>query len=106
MTDNLNASAIAALGDSAQNALGNLSPKQFYRKLVVDLGNEVSIAQMQHDNAQSIHRSLDQQRDEISGVDVNEQASLMMLYERMFQAMARYMNTINETYETVLTIIQ
>ncbi|MDH4201339.1 MAG: flagellar hook-associated protein FlgK [Phycisphaerae bacterium] len=106
MTDNLNASAIAALGDSAQNALGNLSPKQFYRKLVVDLGNEVSIAQMQHNNAQSIHRSLDQQRDEISGVDINEQASLMMLYERMFQAMARYMNTINDTYETVLTIIQ
>jgi len=106
MTDNLNAGAIAALGDSAQNALGNLSPKQFYRKLVIDLGNEVSIAQMQHNNAQSIQRSLDQQRDEISGVDINEQASLMMMYERMFQAMARYMNTINETYETVLTIIQ
>ena len=106
MTDNLNASAIAALGDSAQDALGNLSPKEFYRKLVVDLGNEVSITEMQHSNVQSIHHSLEQQRDEISGVDINEQASLMMLYERMFQAMARYMNTISETYETVLTIIQ
>ncbi|MHC4236642.1 MAG: flagellar hook-associated protein FlgK [Planctomycetota bacterium] len=106
MTDNLNAGAMAALGDSAQVALGGLSPKEFYRKMVVDLGNDVSITEMQHSNAQSIHRSLDQQRDEISGVDVNEQASLMMLYERMFQAMARYMNTINETYETVLTIIR
>ncbi|MHC4960703.1 MAG: flagellar hook-associated protein FlgK [Planctomycetota bacterium] len=106
MTDNLNATAIADLGDSAQDALGKLSPKQFYRKLVVDLGNEVSIAEMRHSNAQSIHRSLEQQRDEISGVDINDQASLMMLYERMFQAMARYMNTISETYETVLTIIQ
>jgi flagellar hook-associated protein 1 FlgK len=101
MTDNLNATAIADLGDSAQDALGKLSPKQFYRKLVVDLGNEVSIAEMRHSNAQSIHRSLEQQRDEISGVDINDQASLMMLYERMFQAMARYMNTISETYETV-----
>ena len=106
MTDNLNAGAIAALGDSAQSALGALSPKEFYRKLVVDLGNDVSITEMQHSNAQSISRSLEQQRDEISGVDVNEQASLMMLYERMFQAMARYMNTISETYETVLTIIR
>ncbi len=106
MTDNLNAGAIAALGDSAQDALGNLSPKEFYRKLVIDLGNEVSVTEMQHDNAQSIHRSLEQQRDEISGVDINDQASLMMLYERMFQAMARYMNTINETYKTVLTIIR
>ncbi len=106
MTDNLNAAAISALGDSAQDALGKLSPKQFYRKLVIDLGNEVSVTEMQHSNIQSIHRSLEQQRDEISGVDINEQASLMMLYERMFQAMARYMNTINKTYETVLTIIR
>ncbi|OQY07129.1 MAG: flagellar hook-associated protein FlgK [Planctomycetales bacterium 4572_13] len=106
MTDNLNAGAIAALGDSAQDALGKLSPKEFYRKLVIDLGNEVSVTEMQHNNAQSIHRSLEQQRDEISGVDINDQASLMMLYERMFQAMARYMNTINETYKTVLTIIR
>jgi len=106
MTDNLNAAAIAALGDLTQDVLGQLSPKEFYRKLVVDLGNEASVTEMQHNNAQSIYRSLEQQRDEISGVDVNEQASLMMLYERMFQAMARYMNTINETYETVLTIIQ
>ncbi len=73
---------------------------------MIDLGNEVSVTEMQHDNAQSIHRSLEQQRDEISGVDINDQASLMMLYERMFQAMARYMNTINETYKTVLTIIR
>ena len=106
MTDNLNAVAMAALGDSAQDALGKLSPKEFYRKLVVNIGNEVSITEMQHSNSQSIHRSLEQQRDEISGVDINDQASLMMLYERMFQAMARYMNTINETYRTVLTIIQ
>ncbi|RKY06488.1 MAG: flagellar hook-associated protein FlgK, partial [Planctomycetota bacterium] len=91
MTDNLNAGAIAALGDSAQDALGKLSPKEFYRKLVIDLGNEVSVTEMQHNNAQSIHRALEQQRDEISGVDINDQASLMMLYERMFQAMARYM---------------
>jgi flagellar hook-associated protein 1 FlgK len=106
MTDNLNATAIAELGDTTLDILGNLSPKEYYRKLVIDLGNEVSIMEMRHSNAQSIHRSLEQQRDEISGVNINDQASLMMLYERMFQAMARYMNTISETYETVLTIIQ
>ena len=106
MTDNLNAGALAALGDAAQNALGGLSPKEFYRKLVIDLGNEVSVTEMRHTNAQSIQRSLEQQREEVSGVDINEQASLMMMYERMFQAMAQYMNTINKTYETVLTIIR
>lgn len=106
MNDNLNATAIGELGDDVQAILSGLSPKQFYRKLVVDLGNELSVSQMQHDNLQSVQRSLEQQRDEISGVDVNEQASLMMVYERMFQAMSRYISTINQTYDTIMSILQ
>lgn len=106
MTDNENAAAIAALGDLAMDSLGQLSPKEYYRKLVVDLGNQVSVTDMEHSNVEGIRRSLEQQRNDVSGVDINEQATLMMLYERMFQAMARYMNTITETYDTVLTIIR
>jgi flagellar hook-associated protein 1 FlgK len=106
MTDNKNAAAIAALGDSAISELGQLSPKEYYRKLVVDIGNQVSVTDMQHSNVQGVQRSMEQQRNDVSGVDINEQATLMMLYERMFQAMARYMNTITKTYDTVLTIIR
>jgi flagellar hook-associated protein FlgK len=94
------------LGDLAISELGQLSPKEFYRKLVVDIGNQVSVTDVQHSNVQGVQRSIEQQRNDVSGVDINDQATLMMLYERMFQAMARYMNTITETYDTVLTLIR
>ena len=61
--------------------------------------------QMQHDNTEGILRNLQQHRDDISSVDINEQASLMVVYERMFQAMAKYMNTLHSSMDTVMTLI-
>ena len=46
------------------------------------------------------------QRDSASGVDINEEATKMLVYERMFQAMAKYINVVSDTLDTVITIIQ
>ncbi|HDS84160.1 MAG TPA: flagellar hook-associated protein FlgK [Phycisphaerales bacterium] len=101
---NDNAVLLAQIGDQPFESLGLLSIKDYYRQTAVGLGNQISITRMQYENADGVLRSLRQQREEISGVDINDQAGLMMLYERMFQAMARYVNTINETQKTVLTL--
>jgi len=106
LQDNTNAVAMARLGDSSLASLGGQTVKEYYRQFSVDLGNEISIKQMQYDNTDGVLQSLKTQQDSVSGVDVNDQASLMMLYERMFQAMARYMNTISKTLETVTSILQ
>jgi flagellar hook-associated protein 1 FlgK len=103
--DNTNAVLISKLGDTSFAALDSRSIKDYYSQTVVNLGNQISITQMQYNNAEGVLNSLTQQRDEISGVDINDQASLMMVYERMFQAMARYMNTVNESFKTILTML-
>jgi flagellar hook-associated protein 1 FlgK len=103
--NNGNAVLLAKLRDQTFASLGSLSMKDYYRQTVIGLGNDISVTQMQYENADGVLRSLTQQRDAVSGVDINDQASLMMVYERMFQAMARYMNTINETQKAVLTIV-
>lgn len=105
LTDNSNAVAIARLGETGAAELGGQSVKEYYRQFSVDLGNQISITQMQYDNTDGVLQSLNKQQDDVSGVDVNDQASLMMLYERMFQAMARYMNTVSEIFDTVTTIL-
>ena len=104
-TDNLNCLAIAGLSEQAMADLNGLTTKEFYRQLAVDVGQDISIMQMQYENMEGILRSLQQHRDDISSVDVNEQASLMVVYERVFQAMAKYMNTVRNTMDTVMTII-
>lgn len=104
-SDNANATAIAQLGDTASSALGGYSTKEYYRNLTVSVGNSISFTQMQYDNAQGIKKSLESQRDEVSGVDINDQAMQMMIYERMFQAMSKYLNTIADSLKTLITII-
>lgn len=106
LSDNYNAVAIGRLGDTAISELGGQTIKEYYRQLSVDMGNQISVTQMQYDNVDGILQSLHKQQDDVSGVDINDQASLMMLYERMFQAMARYMNTVSNVLETVTTILR
>lgn len=102
---NSNAVLMAQLGDKAMTTLGSHTMKDYYRQIAVGLGNQISVVGMHYENTSGVLRSLSEQREVISGVDVNDQAALMMLYERMFQAMARYMNTITETQKTALTLV-
>lgn len=103
--DNANALAIARLGQTVSDSLGGLTSGGYYRNLTVDVGNQISFTQLQYDNSQGIHRSLTEQRDQVSGVDINDQAMQMMIYERMFQAMSKYLNTISSSYEMMMTIV-
>ncbi len=104
-SDNLNALQLARLAETALPELGAMTLKEYYRQTAIDLGNQISVTQMQSENADGVLRALTQQREVVSGVDINEQASLMMIYERLFQAMAKYMNTVFESQKTILTLV-
>ncbi|MEN6306223.1 MAG: flagellar hook-associated protein FlgK [Anaerohalosphaeraceae bacterium] len=104
-SDNANIVAIAGLGDKAASELGGLSAREYYVNLTVGVGNSISFTQLQYDNAQGIKKSLESQRDEVSGVDINDQAMQMMIYERLYQAMSKYLNTISDSLEAMMSII-
>jgi flagellar hook-associated protein 1 FlgK len=106
MTDSRNALLMAGIGDAAMSELDGLTLKEYYRKLATDIGNQISVMQMRHDNTQGVLRNLSNQRDAASGVDINEEATKMLVFERMFQAMAKYINVISDTLDTVITIIE
>ena len=50
MTDNTNISRIAALKDVAVSSLSNLSPGEFYRRMVTDIGQTLSIKKIRQEN--------------------------------------------------------
>ena len=104
-TGNLNCLAMARLGDEALSDLGGLTTKEYYRQLAVNVGHDISMMELQYNNTEGILRSLQQHRDSLSAVDINEEAGRMIIYERMFQAMARYINTIHSTMDTLLTLL-
>jgi flagellar hook-associated protein 1 len=104
-SDNANALAIARLASTSLDALGGASTSEYYRNLSTDVGTKITFTQTQYDNAEAIQRGLAAQRDEISGVDINDQAMKMMIFERMFQAMSKYITTVDQSMQTIMGLI-
>ncbi len=91
--------------DDAITALGGLTSGEFYRQLVTDLGQQLSVKQMRQDNLEVMVLSLANQQAETSGVDINNEAAQLLIFEQMFQAMARYMNTINAAVSSIMELL-
>lgn len=105
MTDNQNALRLAQLAEQSLSSLGDMSAGTYYRNLVADMGQQISLRQMRQENIEVIVQNLQNQKDEISGVDVNEEAAQLMIFQQMFQTMAKYMSVIQTTTENVMSII-
>jgi flagellar hook-associated protein 1 FlgK len=97
MTDNTNALRLAALAETELSDIDSLAPGDFYRRLVTDIGQQLSVKQASKTNAENLIQNLTSQQSEISGVDMNEEAAQMLVYEQMFQAMAKYLATVQNT---------
>jgi flagellar hook-associated protein 1 FlgK len=105
MTDNNNVVRMADVKDSAVTGLGSLTCGEFYRQLVTDLGRDISLKQMRQENVEIMVLNLSSRRSEISGVNINDEAAQLLVFEQMFQAMAKYMNTVNESIASLMALL-
>lgn len=105
LTDNTNALRLAGLKDQAISSLNEMTPGEFYQQLITDIGQQVSIKQMYQDNVEVIIQDLYNRQSEISGVDINDEAAKILIFEQMFQAMAKYLNTVQSSMLTIMELI-
>ncbi len=105
-TDNGNCLRMAALSDTDMTDLDGLTQKQYYSRLATDVGSQISTTKLKQENTFGVWRSLNVQRDDTSGVDVNDEAAKMLMFERMYQSMARYMRTVNDTMGELMNLVR
>ncbi|MGD8500328.1 MAG: flagellar hook-associated protein FlgK [Phycisphaerales bacterium] len=105
MTDNSNALRMAALRDQTVSSLNSTAPGEFCRRLITDIGREVSVKQIRQDNIEAMVQNLANQQSEMSGVNINDEAARMLLFEQMFKAMAKFLSIIQSSLSTVMEII-
>ena len=105
MTDNNNALRIAALRDQAVTALNSMTPGEYYRRLITDIGQQVSVKQTHQKNIEVMVQNLATQQSEISGVNINDEAARMLIFEQMFKAMAKYLSTLQSSLSTIMELI-
>ncbi len=105
MTDNANALRMAGLGDQKQTSLNSMTPGEFYRKMVTDIGQQLFVKQTRKDNIESMVQNLGNQQSEISGVDINDEAARMLIFEQMFKGMSKYLSTVQSLLLSLMEII-
>ena len=98
--DNTKALAIAQLGSAAGTVeMGSAGTGSFtgaVAALITDLGTQTQNYKAQSTAQQNLLSALQSQRDSISGVNLDEEASNMMTLQRGYQASARFISVINQ----------
>jgi flagellar hook-associated protein 1 FlgK len=105
LTDNAVALQMARVRDEALEGLAGMTPSQYYQRVVADLGQRVGLKQAQQDNVESVMQNLEMRRNEISGVNINDEAAQLLVFEKMFQAVAKYLNTLQTTMATMMELL-
>lgn len=105
MTDNTNALRMNGLRNQALTSLNSMTPGEFYRQIVTDVGQDLFVKEVRKDNIESMVQNLSNQRGELSGVNVNDESARILAFEQMFQAMSKYLGTIHSSLLTLMQIM-
>jgi flagellar hook-associated protein 1 len=103
--DNGNIARLAATGDTPVAALGGLAAGDYYRRLMARLGEDVSLREGRQQGLQNAITQLRNQRESSSGVDLNQEAAQLMVFEQMFQTMAKYLTSVDKAQQALFAII-
>jgi flagellar hook-associated protein 1 FlgK len=99
--DNRNALALSALENAAVGPAG-LTFSDAYQRLVTNLGLVAQDAGNQETFYQGLVDQLSQMRDSVSGVNLDEELTNLVKFQRSYQAAAKLISTADELYQTLL----
>ena len=96
---------MAVLSAVANQSIANgQTPTQYYSNMVFGVGNDVSNSSAELSSSQLVLQQLQDQRGSLSGVDLNEEATNMVQFQRAFDAAARIVTTISDMMQTIINM--
>lgn len=99
-----NLARVSDLRDLRSTTLDDRTFVEFLSDLTAESGLGVTVARARTEHLSALEEKLIADRAAVSGVDVNEEMLAMMELERGFQAIARYITTIDRTLEELFAI--
>ena len=91
---------------AAQAGLGGATINTAYSQLVTQLGSDVRDATQTTDNATILAGSLDDKRQSVSGVSLDEELLNLTMYQRAFQGSAKLVNAASDMLDIVLGMVR
>ncbi len=92
------------LRDEALASFGDNTIENFYGNIVTTLGFDVSAAETTVLAEESLMTSLEQQREQISGVNIDEEMVDLVKHQQAYEAAARFVNTVQELTTTLINL--
>ncbi|UCD76188.1 MAG: flagellar hook-associated protein FlgK [Phycisphaerales bacterium] len=96
--------AIADLQDVQVEELGNRSLREFWQNAVNDLAVRNDAANTAVESSRLVRESLFSQIQAVVGVSLDEESINLLTFQQQFKAAARFINVIEETIQTLLSI--
>ena len=103
--DLLNAKRLAGVGETRFSALSNATFDENLRTIVGDLAQSISFREARQQALQSAEEQLIAERDRVGGVDINEEAAKLLVYQRMYQACAKFIGTQAEVLDHLMNVV-
>lgn len=101
--DNQAARALAALRD-ARGMANQSTFGESWAQLVRRVGNDSASAQAQRQSRHDVVAQIDELRDQVSGVSLDEEAGNMLKFQRAYEANARFFTTVNDLLDTLMNM--
>ncbi len=105
LSDNTVALRLAHVKDEPIDSLDGLTANEYYQRIVARVGQEVALKQSRQDNIEALIANLEKRQSEISGVNINDEAAQLLLFEKTFQAVAKYLNSLQMTMKMLMDIV-
>lgn len=102
--DTANAERLAVFLDRPLDAADGASLSDIYTQLINEVTQGSSISQSVADGFRSFEATLDSQQQAVSGVNLDEEAVKMITLQRIYQASARFIQSISEMLDILMDL--
>ncbi len=104
--DNRNALALVNLQTTAIASLGNETFKDYFLSLMGDVGAQAQASNSTLDFQQSLLTQTRARRESISGVNLDEEMTNLIQFQRAFEAASLLVRTGDEMYQAILEMVR
>ena len=105
MTDSAGVERMIEVEGNSYASLGGRSIQDYFRGIVIGVGQAVVVREARTAGLDNVMTQLEAQRDEISGVDLNEETAKLISLERMFQGMARVISAQDKALGELMDLL-
>ncbi len=102
LSDNRNALAIAGLKHQKIMVEGQTTYNEFFKSVIGDIGTRSETAKINFDKNRAVVESLVNLRKQVSGVNVDEELSKMIMFQHGYNASARLVSTFDRMLDTLM----